>query len=247
MHQTEIRNDVLTRILKRRGRRHIHSQVDAARTALVIIDMQNAFVDSANPSAVPVAQQIVPTINRLGVELRNHGGTVAWVYSTFDDTTKTNWNAFFGGVYSDEFSEAVIDQLRINSPGHALWHELDVHPQDTQFSKDRFSAFLPGHCDLPAYLQEQAIDTVLIAGTVTNVCCESSARDALMQNFNVIMISDANAALSDADHNASMTAIAQTFGDVMSCDDLLQRLQAAPVTTPETASPDVASHKQAAS
>lgn len=227
MHNTYIRNDVITRILKRRGRRHIHSRVDAARTALVVIDMQNAFVDSANPSAVPVALQIVPTINHLATELRNHGGTVTWVYTTFDDSTKTQWNAFFGGVYNDEFSDAVIDHLRINSDGHALWHELDVQPSDPQFDKDRFSAFLPDHCDLPAYLQEQQIDTVLIAGTVTNVCCESSARDALMQNFNVIMMSDANAALSDADHNASMTAIAQTFGDVMSSDELLRRLQTA--------------------
>ena len=48
-----------------------------------------------------------------------------------------------------------------------------------------------------------------------------------MKNFNVIMMSDANAALSDADHNASMTAIAQTFGDVMSSDELLRRLQTA--------------------
>jgi len=225
MHRTEIRSDVLERILKRRGQQHIHSEVNAASTALVVIDMQNAFVDQANPSAVPMAQRIVPTINRLATTLRESGGAVIWVYSTFDETTKTQWDAFFGGVYSDEFSEAVIAQLCVESHGHALWRELDVQDDDRQFSKNRFSAFLPGHCELPEYLRQQKIDTVLIAGTVSNVCCESSARDALMQNFNIIMVSDANAALSDADHNASMTAIAQTFGDVMDCDELLQRLQ----------------------
>lgn len=224
MHHTEIRTDVLDRIHKRRGRTHIHSRVDAARTALVVVDMQNAFLDSRNPSFVPVAREIVPTINRLAERLRNCGGMVTWVYTTFDDTTKFTWNAFFGGVYSESFSKAVIDQLREGSEGHKLWPELDVHQGDPLFCKDRFSAFLPGHCNLPEYLRQHQIDTVLITGTVTNVCCESSARDALMQNFNVIMVSDANAALSDEDHNASLTAIAQTFGDVMDADNLMQRL-----------------------
>ena len=228
MHHTEIRSDVLDRIIKRRGRAHIHSTVDAGRTALVVVDMQNAFVDSRNPSCVPVASEIVPNINRVASQLRNAGGTVAWVYTTFSNDTKAQWNAFFGGVYSESFSDAVIDHLRDGSTGHQLWSELDVHARDPSFSKDRFSAFLPGHCELPKYLRDQQIDTVLITGTVTNVCCESSARDALMQNFNVIMISDANAALTDADHNASMTAIAQTFGDVMTCDELIERLQPAP-------------------
>ena len=224
MHHTEIRSDVLDRIISRRGKPHIHDTLDAARTALIVVDMQNAFVDENNPSCIPVARKIVPAINHLATEVRTCGGTVVWVYTTFDDNTKAQWNAFFGVVYSDTFSDAVIDHLRDGSDGHRLWHELDIKTHDLTFSKNRFSAFLPGHCELPEYLRGQSIDTVLITGTVTNVCCESSARDALMQNFNVVMVSDANAALTDADHNASMTAIAQTFGDVMASTEVIQRL-----------------------
>ena len=186
----------------------------------------NAFVDPAKPSAVPEAQNIVPNINRLAAALRSNGGTVAWVYTTFTDSTLTDWNAFFGGVYSAEFSRAVVSNLFDGSDGHQLWHELDIHQSDLQVSKNRFSAFLPGACDLEAQLRQQQIDTVIITGTVTNVCCESSARDALMQNFNVVMAHDANAALTDADHSASMDAIAQTFGDVMCTNDVIARLQA---------------------
>ena len=205
----------------------VRRQLILQSTALVVVDMQNAFVDQRNPSFVPVSREIVPNINRLASQLRDTGGTVVWVYTTFGDNTKTQWSAFFGGVYSDAFSAAVIDQLRDGSDGHHLWHELDINTDDLQFCKDRFSAFLPGHCELPNYLKQHGIDTVVIAGTVTNVCCESSARDALMQNYSVIMVSDANAALTDDDHNASMTAIAQTFGDVMSSDEVIQRLQPA--------------------
>ena len=77
-----------------------------------------------------------------------------------------------------------------------------------------------------AMLGRAGIDTVLIAGTVTNVCCESTARDAMMRNFKTIMVTDANAANSDALHNASLTAFYLTFGDIMPTDLLIATLNA---------------------
>jgi ureidoacrylate peracid hydrolase len=56
---------------------------------------------------------------------------------------------------------------------------------------------------------------------VTNVCCESSARDAMMLNFKTIMVSDANAAMTDAEHNATLVSIYSSFGDVMDTDFLI--------------------------
>ena len=76
-------------------------------------------------------------------------------------------------------------------------------------------------------LRDADIDTVVICGTVTNVCCESSARDALMRNFNVVTVADANAALTEADHNASLTALAQTFSDIMEVAEVIDALMAA--------------------
>ena len=90
--------------------------------------------------------------------------------------------------------------------------------------KYRFSAFLPGASELPERLRARGFDTVLITGTVTNVCCESSARDAMMRNFRVIMVSDGNAAMTQAEHEASLTAFYLTFGDVMDTDMLVRRL-----------------------
>lgn len=224
MHKTKLRPDVVERIIARRGQLHVHEQIDASRTALVVIDMQNAFVASDNPSTVSTAEQIVPAINQLASAVRDSGGTVAWVISSFDESTLTNWSAFFGGIYSAQFSAAVIANLTIGADGHALFPSLDYRRNDAVVEKDRFSAFFPGHCELPALLRARGIDTVIICGTLTNVCCESSARDAMMDNFSVIMASDANAALSDQDHNASLNALAQTFADVMSCDEIAARL-----------------------
>ena len=101
---------------------------------------------------------------------------------------------------------------------------LDVRPEDEIVRKYRFSAFMPGTCELPYRLRARGFDTVLITGTVTNVCCESSARDAMMTNFKTIMVSDANAALTMEEHNASLVAFYATFGDVMDTDFVIQRL-----------------------
>jgi ureidoacrylate peracid hydrolase len=57
------------------------------------------------------------------------------------------------------------------------------------------------------------------------VCCESTARDAMMLNFKTIMVTDGNAAVTDEDHNASLCAFYLTFGDIMSTDTLVTCLE----------------------
>jgi nicotinamidase-related amidase len=103
--------------------------------------------------------------------------------------------------------------------GHALWPTLDVQPGDAIVRKTRFSAFIQGSSDLEALLRARGIDTVLITGTVTNVCCESSARDAMMRNFRTVMVSDGCAAVTDAEHAASLIAFHLIFGDVLTVDE----------------------------
>jgi ureidoacrylate peracid hydrolase len=68
---------------------------------------------------------------------------------------------------------------------------------------------------------------VLIAGTATNVCCESSARDAMMLDYRVIMLSDANAASTDEEHAATLDTFILFFGDVMTADEAIGRLVSA--------------------
>jgi ureidoacrylate peracid hydrolase len=91
--------------------------------------------------------------------------------------------------------------------------------------KDRFSAFIQGSSDLADVLRAHGLDTLLITRTVTNVCCESTARDAMMLNFRTVMVTDGNAAVTDEDHNASLAAFYLTFGDIMSTDKLIGLLK----------------------
>ena len=91
--------------------------------------------------------------------------------------------------------------------------------------KDRFSAFIQGSSNLAEVLAARGLDTLLITGTVTNVCCESTARDAMMLNFRTIMVTDGNAAVTDEDHNASLASFYLKFGDIMSTDKLIGLLE----------------------
>jgi len=92
--------------------------------------------------------------------------------------------------------------------------------------KNCYSALIPGSSQLERLLRSLDIDTVLIAGTKTNVCCESTARDAMMLDFKTVMLSDCCAALSDDEHRAALENIFQQFGDVSTADEALRKLTA---------------------
>jgi ureidoacrylate peracid hydrolase len=221
---------VIQRVVARRGSEHIFSDLDPKRTALVVIDLQYAFMDDEIGHAVcPAAREIVPAVNRLARAVRAAGGGVFWIKNTFDESCMTEWSVM-QDISTPSMRAKRAAAMSEGTKGHELWAALDVRPVDEILKKNRFSAFLPGASELPARLKARGFDTVLVTGTVTNVCCESSARDAMMSNFRVVMISDGNAANTRAEHEASLTAFYLTFGDVMDTD-MVVRLLARPVAT----------------
>ena len=96
--------------------------------------------------------------------------------------------------------------------------------RDLIVEKTSAGAFFPGRCDLPTMLDEVGVDTVLVAGTVANVCCESTVRDASTLGYRTIMLADANAAMNDRDLNATLHTVYRSFGDVRTTDDVIERL-----------------------
>jgi ureidoacrylate peracid hydrolase len=180
--------------------------------------MQNAFMlPGVAHSLCPMAEKIVPNINRLAVAVRASGGTVVWIKTTFRDEALENWSSYFAMVTPQQGAKRIA-ALTAGSKGHELWPALDVLPGDLIVEKNRFSAFIQGSSSLAEVLRGRGLDTLLITGTVTNVCCESTARDAMMLNFRTIMVTDGNAAMTDEDHNNSLCAFYLTFGDIMSTD-----------------------------
>ncbi len=110
-----------------------------------------------------------------------------------------------------------------------LWSGLEVRETDLHATKSGWSAFFPGKCDLHEQLREFGVRNLLIAGTVTNVCCESSARDAVELGYRVTMLSDANVGHSYGLHEASLATFFRIFGDVRPVSDLPQILGQEPL------------------
>ena len=221
MHTFAIPKSVIDRVIDRRGREHVYDNLDPAKSALVVVDMQNAFMLPGVAHALcPMAERIVPNINRLAQTVRDTGGTVFWIKTMFTPEARRSWSTYFEMLSPQRVAKR-IEALTADSAGHALWSGLDVRPQDPIVEKNRFSAFIQGSSDLAAALLARGLDTILVTGTVTNVCCESTARDAMMLNFKTIMVTDGNAATTDEDHAASLIAFYLTFGDIMSTDMLI--------------------------
>jgi len=100
-----------------------------------------------------------------------------------------------------------------------------VRDEDIRAWKTRHSAFVHGHGNLQEQLQEAGIENLLIGGTVTNFCCETTGRDAMMYDYRAVMVSDCNAARFPEDHAAGMTTFFQSFGDVYTSDEVIAVLE----------------------
>jgi ureidoacrylate peracid hydrolase len=232
VHDYRMPDAVRERVLRRQGRIPANETLEAARTALVVIDMQNYFCAPGFPAEVPLSRGIVPNINRLGRALRAAGGKVVWVQTTAAGALD-KWANHHAYMLSPERREKRLKELAETAEGFKLFPALEALPADPRVKKIHYSAFLARSSNLDEVLKGLGIDTVLIAGTATNVCCESSARDAMMLDYKVVMVSDCNAAGNDAAHATSLDNFALYFGDVMSTDDAVARI--VPVGVPAAA------------
>lgn len=225
MHKVVIPKSVVNRVIKHRGKEHIYEDLDPTKTALLVIDLQNAFMLPGVAHALcETAPSIVPNVNLIAQTVRDTGGTVVWTKITLGKESLATWPVLHQ-MAGPERTTRRLAALSEGTKGHEFWAELDVRPTDLIVSKDRYSAFIQGSSNLADLLRDRDIDTVVIAGTVTNVCCESTARDAMMLNFKTIMVTDGNAAITDEEHNNSLIAFYLVFGDIMSTELLVSCLK----------------------
>lgn len=223
MHGYRMSEAIRERVLRRQGRPFAHERIVAPRTALVVVDMQNYFCTDGFAACVPLARTIVPAINRVARALRAAGGTVVWVQTTADGAL-ARWKRHHDHMLTPERVARRLAELDERHAGFALHPELEALPGDERVKKVQYSAFIGASSDIDARLRARGIESVLVAGTATNVCCESSARDAMMLDYRVVMLSDANAAATDAEHAASLDNFALFFGDVMTVDEAIERI-----------------------
>ena len=201
-------------------------QLDPAATALIVVDMQNDFVRQGAPLEVPDARDTIENHRRLlkGFRNRKHvvvftrfiagpGRTLMWNWSTvLAPPTCCCWPGFmrtYSDVEGPRDAAAVID-------------ELAPLPTEHQIAKYNYGAF--HRTNLLDCLQAQGVDTVVVTGTVTQICVDETARGAFREGLRAVMVSDAVSSFDRTLHQATLANFAMKFGWVMTTDDVLAML-----------------------
>ncbi len=224
MHQTGVSPELIEFMKKRRGAVHVYDSFDPAKTALIAVDMQNAWLMEGQPAYLECGPGIIPNVNRLADALRGVGSLVLWLRNMHSEAKIETWSNFFD-FFGPNRRERMVAALTEGNIGSALHADLDIRPEDEIVEKMHYSAFTRGSSDLEQKLRARGIDTVIICGVATNVCCESSARDAHMLNFKTVVVSDGNATGSDLLHTGALNGLFAMFADVMTSNEVLARLE----------------------
>ena len=208
--------DLVAAAMRRRAAGAAFDRLDARRTALLALNMQRAWLDADAPfDRAGRSAAILPRINRLARALRMQGGTVAWLQMTaMPPGDPAYWSGYFDSFVREELRGSALAALAPGSARHALHADVERAAADLVLPKFRFSAFLRNPHDLEAMLRERGIDTVIVAGAATNVCCESTARDAMMRDFRTIVPFDAVTAPDREAHLGALRSLMQVFADV---------------------------------
>ena len=195
----------------------MYDTLDGPRTALVVVDLDEGSCRRAED-----ADRIYGPVNAVAAAVRAAGGTVAWV--TSDVPTPEALARSLGHACSRRVPRR--DPTR--RAGQPARSPLDERPGDLRAVKARASAFFPGNCDLPGRLRERGVEHVLVAGLATNICCESSARDAHELGYRVTMVCDALVGNAHGLHEASLATFFRIFGDVRPSGEVVALLGAGP-------------------
>ena len=122
MHNTGIRQEIIDRVLARRGKLHLFDHFPPEETALVVIDMQPTFVAPGAPAEVPAARGIVATIQRLANSLRPRGVLICWVTHANSQTERgSDWNGFFDYFVADDVREKTLASLKHQSTAESKY------------------------------------------------------------------------------------------------------------------------------
>ncbi|HEY4265597.1 MAG TPA: isochorismatase family protein, partial [Micropepsaceae bacterium] len=93
MHKISIPQSVIDSVIRSRGREHVYDELDPAKTALLVVDMQNGFMmEGVAHSLCREAVEIVPNINRIAAAIRQNGGAVVWIQNAATAETLESWS-----------------------------------------------------------------------------------------------------------------------------------------------------------
>ncbi len=187
---------------------HEEIRVDPRRTALVIVDMQNDFVKEGGALVIPDAEATIPAIRRLLTLARESGMKIVFTQDTHGEDDP-EW-----GIWGEHAREG--------SWGWHIVEELAPREDELVIRKVRYDGFYGTH--LEHFLRLWGVDTLIICGTVANICVHYTAASAALRWFDVIIPRDATSALDPFDLESSLRQTAFLFsGRITESDGIRAR------------------------
>jgi len=180
------------------------------KLALLVIDMQEYFRD--------MGEKLIPQLKSIIEECRLKNVPVIFTQHGHKDVELDS------GVLGEFWGHERM--IRYGSEDWKLLTELRTHIKDDDVlidEKRRYDAFF--NTRLEDLLRRFGVDTVIISGVMTNLCCETTARSAFIHDFKVIFLSDGTATESKEMHDATLMNVAFGFGKVISCAELIENLK----------------------
>ena len=190
---------------------------EPAKTALIVIDMQNSFVAEGGTYETAPARDMIPRLERLIAFAREHEMPIVW--------TQSDHSAPHSGIMLKKFPPIREDRELWRGETSFDLYPAMVQPAPGEFRvvKHKYDAFW--ETDLDAILRNSGVETVIIVGTATNVCCESTARSAFFRDYQVVFLSDCTASFDPDMHAAALKTVDVFFGRVMTSDEALAEMQ----------------------
>jgi nicotinamidase-related amidase len=202
--------------------------IDPARTAMIVVDMQNDFVAAGAPLETPAARAMVPRLAEALKLCRDAGIRV--IFTAHANRRDGGDMGLFDDMHPPIANRAALVD---GTPGVDIYPDLAPGPGEHVIKKHRYSGSFG--TDLDIILREWGVETVIISGTTTENCRHATARDAMFRNYRVVFLSDATATydypdrgfgpMPNADvHHATLVILAASTAHVMSVAELGARL-----------------------
>jgi nicotinamidase-related amidase len=195
--------------------RHWAFEIKPEECALVVVDLQEDFVNPGNPMCVPEAYRQIPRVKALVEGCRDTNVPVLYTEHSISADCSADFYEYW-----DPIANGAIKEYEQNTK---VYHGLDPAPGERIINvKHTYDSFAGTNLDY--VLRNQGVKTVIICGTLTNFCCESTARTAYFLGYHVVFGDDVCATDSALAHEATVRTMRRGFARVLNGDQIVDVL-----------------------
>jgi ureidoacrylate peracid hydrolase len=192
-------------------------KINPKQAALLVIDMQNDFINKGSMVYTPMAEAIVPNLKRLISTCRKAKIPIIYTAHVHQDPKVD------GGMTAEWWPELRDKKVLVaGSKGAEIHSEIVPKPNEKIIYKHRYSAFY--NTDLEIILKGLDVTDLIISGVMTNICCESTTRDAFFRDFRIFFLADGTGSIDDDLHLGTLRALAYAFAYVTTVKEIIKEI-----------------------